>query len=106
MGRMVIAAYQPKPGKNEELLELAKEHIPILRNLGLVTDRTPIAMITPTGVIVEVFEWVSDEAIQQAHTNPAVLAMWERYGAACDYVPYGSLPEAAELFPGFEPLDF
>ena len=57
------------------------------------------------GTIVEVFEWLSEEAIQNAHKNPAVLQMWGEYAEVCDYVPVGSLAEAGNLFTAFEPLN-
>ena len=41
--------------------------------------------------------------LQRGHpTNPAVLALWERYAACCDYVTLGDLAEAGIMFPGFE----
>jgi hypothetical protein len=38
-------------------------------------------MRTANGTIVEVFEWVSGEAIAGAHKNPAVLDLWKRFEA-------------------------
>jgi quinol monooxygenase YgiN len=105
MGIIVIVAYKPKSGKEDALLQLTKEHVPILRGLGLATDRTPVVMRCEDGTIVEVFEWVSKEAIEKAHTNPEVLAMWQRYADACDCVPLNTLDESADMFAGFEPLD-
>jgi quinol monooxygenase YgiN len=104
MGRMVIVAYRPKPGKEQALLQLTREHVPILRAEGLATDRPPCAMRAADGTIVEVFEWSSDEAIASAHTNPHVQAMWGRYAEACEYVPLNSLSEAQQMFAGFEPI--
>lgn len=57
------------------------------------------------GTIVEVFEWLSDEAVRQAHTNPAVLQMWGNYAEVCDYIPIGNVAEAANLFSGFSALN-
>jgi quinol monooxygenase YgiN len=105
MGRIVIACYRPKPGKREALRGLILDHVATLRAQGLVTDRAPITMEGTDGVIVEVFEWTSREAIEAAHTNPAVLAMWEQYSEVCDYVPLATLPEAAEMFAEFSPFD-
>ena len=76
MGRIVIAAYRPKPGKAERLKELMHTHVSRLRDEGLATDRRSIVMEAVDGTIIEVFEWVSKEAIAAAHENPAVLAMW------------------------------
>ena len=102
---MVIAAYRPHPGKERELLDLMKEHLPILRSQNLVSDRPSIVMRAADGTILEVFEWKSREAIAAAHTNPVVLAMWERFGKSCDYTPLASIQEAASLFAEFEPVD-
>lgn len=41
--------------------------------------------------IIEVFEWRSSEAIQAAHANPAVQALWAEFNEACDYRLLASL---------------
>jgi hypothetical protein len=105
MGIMVIVAYRPLPGKESRLLELTKEHVPILRGQGLATERPAYAMRSADGTIIEVFEWKSREAIAAAHTNPEVLKMWERYGEACEYVPLTSVKESSDLFAWFEPIE-
>jgi len=105
MGRIVIVAYKPKDGKAEALKELMKTHMPILRQEGLVTDRESIIAEAADGTIVEVFEWLSDEAVQKAHANPVVRQMWNEYFVACDCIPYGNLDEAKQTFPGFKPLN-
>jgi quinol monooxygenase YgiN len=105
MGIMVIAAYRPRPGKEARLLELTKEHYPILRQQGLVTDRRPYAMRADDATIIEVFEWSSQAAIDAAHTNPEVLKMWERYAEACEYVPLATIKECSDMFAMFEPID-
>jgi quinol monooxygenase YgiN len=105
MGRIVIVAYKPKPGKAEALRELTKTHVPRLKKEGLVTDRAPVIMETADGIVVEVFEWLSADAIKQAHSNPAVHQMWADYAAVCDYVPLNSLSEASNMFADFTPVD-
>jgi quinol monooxygenase YgiN len=72
MGRVVIVAYKPKPGKAEALKELTKTHVPRLLKEGLVTDRAPIIVEATDGTIIEIFEWLSVEAIKKAHQNPEV----------------------------------
>lgn len=104
MGDMVIVAYRPRPGREDDLLALTRNHVPELRRLGLATGRPTLAMRSRQGIIVEVFEW-QDGAIAAAHTNPDVLAMWERYAAVCDHVPLHELPEARDMFAQFEPVD-
>jgi hypothetical protein len=105
MGRIVIACYRPKPGRQEALRALVAGHVAALRSLGLVTDRVPIVMEAKDGTVLEVFEWASPEAIQAAHAHPTVLKMWEEYAAVCDYVPIGQVPEAAQMFSEFAPLE-
>ncbi len=105
MGRIVIAAYRPKPGKADTLRSLMQNHVPILREQGLVTDRESILMEAEDGTIVEVFEWMSKEAIAAAHENAAVQAMWGEYAEACDYIPAGEVAEVQNLFSEFAALD-
>lgn len=101
----MIVAYRPKPGKEQEILELVRDRVPTLRKEGLVTDRVPTMMRTKDGTIIEVSEWKSREAIDAAHKNPNVLAMWNKFFAVCDCVPLKTLAEADDMFAGFEPID-
>ena len=101
---IVIVAYKPKPGKEADLLQLTREHVPLLRAEGLATGHPVTACQARDGTIVEVFEW-ADGGVQRAHTNPVVMKLWERYAAACDIVPLTSLPEASTMFASFTPLD-
>jgi hypothetical protein len=104
MGQVVIVAYRPKVGKEEELLALTREHYGILREQGLVSPRPPIIVRTKDGTLVEIFEWESG-AMERAHANPAVLELWKRYEAACDYVPLSELAESENLFAAFEAVN-
>ena len=101
---LVIVAYKPKSGKEADLLQLTREHVPLLRVEGLATDHPVTVCQAKDGTIVEVFEWVAG-GTERAHTNPVVLKLWERYAAACDIVPLASLPEASTMFASFTPLD-
>jgi quinol monooxygenase YgiN len=104
-GVIAVVAYRPKPGKEQELLELVRARVPTLRREGLVTDRVPTIMRSRDGAIVEVSEWKSREAIDAAHKNSNVLAMWEKFGAVCECVPLKTLAEAADMFAGFTPVE-
>ena len=104
-GVCVIVAYHPKPGKEDEVLALVRSRVPNLLKEGLVTDREPVIMRSRDGTIIEVSEWKSREAIDAAHKNPNVLAMWNKFFAVCDCVPLNTLAEAQEMFAGFEPIE-
>ncbi len=103
-GVVVIVAYRPKPGKENDLVDLVRSRVPTLRKENLVTDRAPTIMRSRDGTIIEVSEWKSREAIDAVHKNPNVLAMWNKFFAVCDCVPLDSLAEAKEMFAGFEPI--
>lgn len=105
MGRLTIAVYKPKPGKEKELDNLVKDHFPILQKQQLVTDRKAIVMKAADGTIVEVFEWASRKAIDDAHHNPVVQQLWERFGKACDFVLPNQVPEFNNMFSEFEPVN-
>ena len=105
MGRIVIACYRPKPGMQDRLIELTLRHVDRLRAEQLVTEREPIAMVADNGVVIEVFEWKSREAIEAAHTNVEVQKLWQQYAEVCDYIPLAELPEAKAIFAEFTPLE-
>jgi hypothetical protein len=61
MGSISVACYKPRPGCEQALLDLVRN------------------MRTANGTIIEIFEWVSQEAIAGAHNNPVVLDLWKRF---------------------------
>lgn len=105
MGRFVIVAYAPKAGKEEQLLAAVREHLQVLEAEQFVTDKRAYVMRAADGTIVEVFEWRSAEAIQQAHSNPTVQALWTKFGEACDYKPLNQLVETHQLFAEFAAIE-
>jgi hypothetical protein len=103
--RIVICAYRPKPGKAEVLLAELRDHVHLLHSEGLATDRHATVMRAKDGAIIEVFEWASPAAIEEAHKNSRVQNMWARFAACCDYAPINTLLESADTFAEFEPVD-
>ncbi|HXB44529.1 MAG TPA: hypothetical protein VNV85_10750 [Puia sp.] len=102
--RIVIVGYKPKAGKGEALHHLMRAHLSTLKSQNLVTDRASVIMEAEDGTIIEVFEWKSKVAIQQAHANPVVLKMWEKFGEVCEYIPVGQVEEISKLFSQFKPF--
>jgi quinol monooxygenase YgiN len=102
--RAVLASFRPKPGQADALLAVVREHVPALQRLGLASGRATLIMRAADGTIVEAFEWASPAAIDAAHQNPEVLAMWERFAAACDYTALKDLAEVQHPFAEFEVL--
>jgi hypothetical protein len=104
MGRIVVAAYKPLRGKEAQLEALVATHVDELRAIGLATSREPIVARASDGTILEVFEWVSEEAIATAHEHPAVLDMWQRFEACCTYEIPSDVPDLTKLFISLQPL--
>ena len=104
MGRIVIAAYRPRPGREADLERLVRQHHQRLAAEKLVTERVPVLMRARDGTVIEVFEWVSAEAIAAAHENRAVQIMWAEFEQISEHVPLADSTEARRLFAEFEPL--
>jgi quinol monooxygenase YgiN len=102
MGRIVIAVFRPKPGKENELLHVIANRLPLLRRLGLATDRTNITMRAADGTILDVSEWADDAAIERAHHTPEVLKLWQRFDTCCAYVKLDQLAECHLDFATFD----
>jgi len=103
-GRIVVAVYKPRPGKEADLAALVRDHVPDLRAAGLVTDRAPIAAVAADGTIVEVFEWLSEEAIANAHAHPVVQEMWKKFEACCWYETPSNVADLQRMFVSLDPL--
>ncbi len=104
MGRIVIVAYRPHAGMEEQLLELVREHLPLLKSQRLVTDRKPVVMRAADRTIVEVFEWQDADAIARAHENPVVQDLWQRFSEVCTFEIPTKVAEFHDLFSEFEPV--
>jgi hypothetical protein len=103
--RVVIVAYRPFQGREAELDELIKTHIAILRSEGLATDRNPTVLKTKDKTVVEIFGWKSKQAIEAAHSNPAVQKMWERFAQVCEFIPLKNLDESNDMFAEFDAVE-
>ncbi len=104
MGLISIAAFRANPGMEADLLRVIDDRLPLLRRLGLATDRPAINCRSAGGVIITISEWSSREAIDKAHHTPEVGALWERFFACCEWVKLDALPESHDDFATFEAI--
>jgi hypothetical protein len=86
MGRLVVVAYRPQPGKEDALLACRSSRRPRTQRWS------------------QFFEW-EDGAIERVHTGPVVAGLWKRCEAVCEHVPLAALPEASTMFAEFEPVN-
>lgn len=97
--------YRPKKGKDQQLIQLVKDHVSILRAQNLASERSPVVMKAADGSIIEIFEWKSPDAITQAHHNKTVLELWEKFSQVCDYEIPVNVKEFQVVFSEFEVID-
>ena len=101
----VIAAYRPKPGKDLELRKLVRQHRRTLDKAHLVTKRPTLLLRAPSdGTVLEIFEWVSAKAADEALQHPDIRALWNKFALIADFVPLSSIREAGKAFSHFEAL--
>ncbi len=105
MGRISIAAFKAKPGKDKELQKVLDDRLPLLRRLGMATDRAPINCRTKDGTIISISEWVSDAMIDKAHQTPEVHALWGRFAECCTWTKLDAIPECLEDFATFDAVN-
>jgi len=100
-GQFAIACYRPKLGQEQALLETIREHAGILRKEGFLTDKRPYVMQARDGTFIEVFEWKSPEAKQEAHQNAAVGKVWQKFSECAEFPPLANLEECRRPFASF-----
>ncbi|MCE9523066.1 MAG: hypothetical protein K8S25_11635 [Alphaproteobacteria bacterium] len=101
----VIAAYRPKPGKDTALQKLVQQHRRILDEARLVSKRPTILLRARSdGTVLEIFEWASAKAADEAHLNPAMRAIWRKFAQIADFVPLAAIQESGNAFSHFEAL--
>jgi hypothetical protein len=103
---VVIAIYKPKRGKEKELLRILRRHVPLLRRERLATKR-PVTLLRSrkSKSILEIFEWATATAADEAHENPRVMRLWGAMHEIAAFPPLSSLKEGPLTFPHFEPVN-
>ena len=104
MPELCIALYRPHDGKADDLMKLVEQHLPLIRRLGLATERAAIHATAEDGTVLEIFEWADGAAAEKAHSDPDVAALWGAMAEIADFPTLGDIPEAATRFPHFRPL--
>lgn len=105
MGTIVIAAYKAKPGKVKVLEQLLVLHTNVLRSLGYITEHSPYIMIAKGQNYLEVFEWMSEDAIKKAHEDPEVKALWDKLEEVAEVIAPATIEELSTPFKGFNRVE-
>jgi hypothetical protein len=83
---LAFAAYRPHTGRANELISLFREELATLRRRGHVTERQAPLIRTEDGDLMVVLEWSKAQAVDDAHADPEVLAVWERKTQLAEYI--------------------
>ncbi|MEE8294384.1 MAG: hypothetical protein V3R64_01595 [Sphingomonadales bacterium] len=103
--QIFIAVYRPHTGKDAAFRALLKDHGPLLRRLGLITERRAVIMQAKDGSYIEIKEWAAGASAQAAHENAEVAALWDAMGKIADFPGLIGLEEAKEMFAHFKPVE-
>ncbi|MGI9601987.1 MAG: hypothetical protein ACR2QE_08880 [Acidimicrobiales bacterium] len=101
----VICTFRVKEDRLDDFLALRPEHHAALRRHELITD-TPTSTYLgeeqagPGPVVVDIFEWVDEEASSRAHGLVDVGGLWEQMMPMCE--DRHGMPSMN--FPHFQPV--
>jgi hypothetical protein len=104
MHHIALILYSPRKGREQELIEMLQHNIPVMRKLGLVTDREQILAGTKDGSIIQIFEWKSQDSQEQAMAHPVVQEMWLKAGNISEFQKPAAVAEFNEVFSMFKTI--
>ncbi len=85
---VVLCLFRVRPGREERILELLRQHETVIRRLDLVTEEPTRCWSGEDGpgrpFVVKIFEWRGPEALDAAHRHPEVQANWEALDPLCE----------------------
>ena len=84
--RMSLSCYRPRPERDAQLRELFSVELATLRAGGHVTDRRVPICRTDAGDYLVILEWAHEDAVDDAHRDPAVLRVWARKAELSEYL--------------------
>jgi hypothetical protein len=109
MGYVVIAPYRVKKENQHEFFDVLKEKRKYFFEHGFMTERTPLLLQSRQDeeILIDIFEWTSEEHIDKAHQDEGVRKLWTRMDELWEKGGFklGTLKEADMSFPNFIPVD-
>jgi hypothetical protein len=104
-GPVVIAIYKPDAGKEAEFMDLVRQHPGILKAEGLAGTRTPLVLQTDDGTVLEIFDWIDEDAAGKAHLSEAVQSLWAAMGEIGSFPAGKDVAAFQGTFPHFKIAD-
>lgn len=89
MPETVLCTFRVKPGQEDALLALCRQHEEVLRKLDLCTDQPAVCYRgvdegTERPFLIKIFQWKNPEALQAARAHPDVQILWEAMEPCCE----------------------
>jgi hypothetical protein len=106
---VVFAIYRVAVENQPAFMGVVQEKLDFFHKMKYRTGRDPILLRSKNDpeIIIDIFEWSSEDAIAKAHKDPEVRKRWDlmeklwiRGG-----IPLAELSEANNSFANFEPID-
>jgi len=109
MGFIVIAPYRVKKENHTQFFEVVKEKRKYFLEKGYMTERQPMLLHSRQDeeLILDIFEWTSEEHIDKAHEDEGVRKLWEKMAELWEDGGFklNKLKESEMSFPNFIPVD-
>ena len=100
--RLSLSAYRPRIDDRRSLEEHLRQEVEALRSRGHITHRPVPICRTEAGEYLVVLEWSTTTAVDDAHADAAILAIWERKAQLFEYVGVGELARASVPFAAYD----
>jgi hypothetical protein len=109
MGCIVIAPYRVKKENQQQFFEVIKEKRKYFLEHGFMTERIPLLLQSrhDEEILIDIFEWTSDEHINKAHEDRGVRKLWTQMDELWEQGGFklNTLKETEMSFPNFMPVD-
>ncbi|HET9457480.1 MAG TPA: hypothetical protein VFO78_09075 [Candidatus Limnocylindrales bacterium] len=102
--RLSLGAYRPRAG-DDEVLAHFREEVALLRANGHITTRPAPICRSESGEYLVIVEWATPESVDEAHRDPAVLAVWQRKEQLVEYLGPAQLAGSDAPFASYDVVE-
>jgi len=102
MPRVSIMIFKPQKDKLGELIALLKQSRSTLLKFGKVTAREQILAMTIEESVIQILEWTSKEAEEEAAVHDEVRELWMQAERISEFQKPIEVREFNQMFPSFE----
>ena len=102
MSRVAIMIFRPQKDKLGELIALLKQSHSALLKFGIVTAREQILAMSVEGSVIQILEWTSKQAEEEAAVHDEIRELWMEAERLCEFQKPIEVKEFTQMFPSFE----